>query len=88
MVLGHPAQSDTMNLSPIPLAGQLKSDNVCAWYNTTHTAVTVYNVVTFNETCVQSGDNVSNPLVLKSPNPNNRGEGSYLDNGVPAGGPQ
>lgn len=24
VVLGHPAQSDTMNLSPIPLAGQLK----------------------------------------------------------------
>lgn len=37
------------------------------WYNTTYTIVTVYNVVSFNETCVQSGDDVGNPLVSSHP---------------------
>lgn len=58
------------------------------WYNTTHTAVTVYHIISLNETYVQLGDDVGTPLVLKLPNPNNRGEGSYMDNGGPAGGPQ
>ncbi|KAK7418933.1 hypothetical protein QQX98_003636 [Neonectria punicea] len=76
-------------------------DTVCVWYNTAHTAYTVRSVVTQQQPCSNPVETVSDPVVIKSPNSNNRGGGyycvigtcrakgdAYWDDNGPAGGPQ
>ncbi|KAK7415579.1 hypothetical protein QQZ08_012295 [Neonectria magnoliae] len=76
-------------------------DTVCVWYNMAHTAYTVRSIVTQQQPCSNSVETVSDPVVIKSPNSNNRGGGyycaigtcraegdAYWDDNGPAGGPQ
>lgn len=78
-----------------------EGDDVCIWYNTAHTAVTVRNYVSQLAPCGNPVTIVSDPVIVKSPNSDNRGGGyycvigtcrakgdNYWDNTGPAGGPQ
>jgi hypothetical protein len=78
-----------------------EGDDVCIWYKTAHTAVTVHNIMTMQAPCSNPVETISDNIILKSPNSNNRGGGyycvigtcrakgdAYWDDNGPAGGPQ
>ncbi|KAH6962674.1 hypothetical protein BKA56DRAFT_698738 [Ilyonectria sp. MPI-CAGE-AT-0026] len=78
-----------------------EGDDVCVWYNTAHTAVTVRNYLSKLAPCENPVTVVSDPVIVKSPNSDNRGGGyycvigtcrakgdNYWDKTGPAGGPQ
>jgi hypothetical protein len=81
--------------------GGVAGDEVCIWYKTAHTAVTVKNYATTLAICGNPSTIISDPIIVKSPNEDNRGGGyycvigtcrskgdNYWDNSGPAGGPE